>query len=98
LEQAIRTIAIEEFAAAYRRWLQWNNELVHIGSVYGEKSWELKFFLIAPTFVLFTLSRLNLNSPRISINYWYSLGIKLMPDSRGSSTCTCTGTTVSCAW
>jgi hypothetical protein len=36
LEQAIWTIAIEEFAAGYWRGLQWNNELVHIGNGYGE--------------------------------------------------------------
>jgi hypothetical protein len=38
LERAIRTITIEEFAAAYRRWLQWNYELDHIGDDYGKKS------------------------------------------------------------
>jgi hypothetical protein len=38
LERAIRNIVIEEVAAAYRRWLQWNNELVHIGGGYEEKS------------------------------------------------------------
>jgi hypothetical protein len=64
LEWAMRTIAIEEFAAAYRRWLQWNYELDHIGDGSGKKSWEPKFFLTASVFVLFTLSRLNLNSPR----------------------------------
>jgi hypothetical protein len=38
LERAISTIAIEEFATAYRQWLQWNFELDHIGDGYGKKS------------------------------------------------------------
>jgi hypothetical protein len=38
LERAIRTIAIESFAAAYRRWLNQNKMCVCIGSEYVQKS------------------------------------------------------------
>jgi hypothetical protein len=38
LEQAIRIITTEEFAAAYRRWLEKNKKFVHIGKYYVDKS------------------------------------------------------------
>jgi hypothetical protein len=38
LERAIRTIAIEAFAAAYRQWLNQNKICVCIGGEYMQKS------------------------------------------------------------
>jgi hypothetical protein len=37
-ERAIRTIATDEFAAAYRRWPERNKKWIHIGGQYVEKS------------------------------------------------------------
>jgi hypothetical protein len=37
LERAIRTIAIEVFAAAYRQWLKQNKMFVSIGREYVQK-------------------------------------------------------------
>jgi hypothetical protein len=37
-ERAIRTIATDEFAAAYRRWPERNKKCIRIGGQYVEKS------------------------------------------------------------
>jgi hypothetical protein len=37
-ERAIRTITIDEFAVAYRRWIEGNKKCIRIGDQYVEKS------------------------------------------------------------
>jgi hypothetical protein len=37
-ERASRTITTDEFAAAYRLWLERNKKCIRIGGQYGEKS------------------------------------------------------------
>jgi hypothetical protein len=63
LERAIRTIAIEEFAAATGGGDSEIMSLFTSAMVMGRNHKIKSFFLTASLFVLFTLSRLNLNSP-----------------------------------
>jgi hypothetical protein len=62
------TLTSEEFAAAYRRLLEQNWKCVLISGDQMKISFEINFVLAPTILVLFTLSRLNLNSPRKTTN------------------------------
>jgi hypothetical protein len=67
LEQVVMTLTSEEFAATYSWFLEQNWKSVSIGGDKMKISFEINVVLAPTILVLFTLSRLNLNSPRKSL-------------------------------